>query len=87
MNDAWDVLCIQYNIPDSKVHGANMEPIWGRQDQGGPHVGRHISGMVGPIDVKQKGSALVEYWIQCVTLTLDVSRSNFEIALSQELLV
>ena len=25
--------------PDSKVHGANMKPIWGRQDPGGPHVG------------------------------------------------
>ena len=25
--------------PDSKVHGANMRPIWGRQDLGGPHVG------------------------------------------------
>ena len=24
---------------DIKVHGANMEPIWGRQDPGGPHVG------------------------------------------------
>ena len=23
---------------DSKVHGANMGPIWGRQDPGGPHV-------------------------------------------------
>ena len=27
------------NIPDSKVHEANMGPIWGRQDPGGPHVG------------------------------------------------
>ena len=27
------------NIPHSKVHGANMVPIWGRQDPGGPHVG------------------------------------------------
>ena len=27
------------NYPDSKVHGANMGPIWGRQDPGGPHVG------------------------------------------------
>ena len=27
------------NIPDSKVHGANMGPTWGRQDPGGPHVG------------------------------------------------
>ena len=26
-------------IPDSKVHGANMGPIWGRQDPGGTHVG------------------------------------------------
>ena len=25
--------------PDSKVHGANMYPIWGWQDPGGPHVG------------------------------------------------
>ena len=27
------------HTPDSKVHGANMRPIWGRQDPGGPHVG------------------------------------------------
>ena len=26
------------NNPDSKVHGAYMGPIWGRQDPGGPHV-------------------------------------------------
>ena len=25
--------------PDSKVHGASMGPIWGRQDPDGPHVG------------------------------------------------
>ena len=29
----------QISYPDSKVHGANMEPIWGRQDPDGPHVG------------------------------------------------
>ena len=27
------------SAPDSKVHEANMGPIWGRQDAGGPHVG------------------------------------------------
>ena len=27
----------EYN-PDSNVHGANMGPIWGRQDPGGPHI-------------------------------------------------
>ena len=26
-------------IPDSKVHGANMGPIWSRRDPGGHHVG------------------------------------------------
>ena len=26
-------------VLDSKVHGANMGPTWGRQDPGGPHVG------------------------------------------------
>ena len=27
------------SFPDSKVHGANMGPIWGRQGPGGSHVG------------------------------------------------
>ena len=26
-------------FPDSKLRGANMGPIWGRQDPGGPHAG------------------------------------------------
>ena len=26
-------------FPDSKLHGANMEPIWSQQDPGGPHDG------------------------------------------------
>ena len=32
-------LTINQIFPDSKVRGANMEPIWGRQDPGGPHAG------------------------------------------------
>ena len=28
-----------YGYLDSKIHGAYMGPIWGRQDPGGPHVG------------------------------------------------
>ena len=31
---------IMYIIPDNKVHGANMGPIWGLQGSGGPHAGR-----------------------------------------------
>ena len=33
------VLICMLVSPDSKVPGANMGPIWGRQDPGGPHVG------------------------------------------------
>ena len=32
-------LLTKKTIRDAKVHGANMGPIWGRQDPGGPHVG------------------------------------------------
>ena len=35
----WMMLAQNKNYPDSKVLGANMGPIWGRQDPGGPHVG------------------------------------------------
>ena len=28
-----------FTNPDSKVRGAKMGPIWGRQAPGGPHVG------------------------------------------------
>ena len=28
------------NIPDRKVHGANMGPIWGRQVRGGHMLAR-----------------------------------------------
>ena len=27
------------SFSDSKVHGASVGPIWGRQDPGGPHAG------------------------------------------------
>ena len=55
----------------------------------------HISGMAGPNDMKQKGGASVGYWVNYIwpslltspmTLTLDFSRSNFQIAVSPELL-
>ena len=33
------VIWRSYGIPDRKGCGANMGPIWGRQDPDGPHVG------------------------------------------------
>ena len=38
LSDASASLVQQMNL-DTKVHGANMGAIWGRQDPGGPHVG------------------------------------------------
>ena len=32
-------ILVFYMHPDSKVPGANMGPIWGRQDPGRTHVG------------------------------------------------
>ena len=40
------------------------------------HYFGHISGMVGPIDVKRKGSALVGHWVQYVTLTFDLTHDH-----------
>ena len=37
------------------------------------HYFGHISGMVGPIHVKRKGSELVGYWVQYVTLSFDLT--------------
>ena len=37
-----EILVVFHDIPDSKVHGANMGPTWGRQDPGGPCVG-HVN--------------------------------------------
>ena len=42
-------LCITHwyhSYPDSKVHGANVGHIWGRQDPGGPHIG-HMNLAIG----------------------------------------
>ena len=36
---AYHMTAVGFISPDSKVHGANMGPIWGRQDRSGPHVG------------------------------------------------
>ena len=32
-------LILNHGYHDSKVHGVNVGPIWGRQDPGGPHFG------------------------------------------------
>ena len=52
------------NVPsDSKVHGANMGPIWGRHDPGGPQVGP----MNFAIWVVRKMAAILS-WPPCVNI-------------------
>ena len=47
--------------PDSKVHGANMGPIWGRQDPGGPHVGPTNFAIWAIVLIVKDGLILVFY--------------------------
>ena len=54
------------NTPDSKAHGANMGPIWGREDPGGPNVGSTSNGS-WCIGIKGEMSGTV-----CVTFTWDI---------------
>ena len=59
-------LCICYGIyngnPDSKVNGANMRPIWGRQDPAGPHV--------GPMNLVNWVALLLEWITWCMSLSI-----------------
>ena len=49
----------QLYISDSKVHGANMGPIWGRQDSGGPHDGPMNFAMWDLISFEANGIRLI----------------------------
>ena len=51
--------------PDSKVHGVNMGPIWGRQDPGESHV--------GPMNWV-KSSA---FWLSAVMLQMSLSNAFY----------
>ena len=64
---------IEY-VPESSVHGANMGPIWGLQDPGGPHVrpmkfaiwgvyGLMDCGQVAPYDVRNIGHLWCMQWL------------------------
>ena len=49
-----------HQYPDSKVPGANMGPIWGRQDPGGPHVDhRNVAIWVAMVSTTRNKRVLV----------------------------
>ena len=60
-------------VPDSKVHGANMGPIWGRKEPGGPHVGP-INFAIWVRSIKQPNERQIQRFhnlIQCHKLVLN----------------
>ena len=61
----WRIWCqLHIGFPDSKVHGANMGPNWGRHDLRGPHVGpmKFAIWVITLVHVKFIGSI----WLQLV---------------------
>ena len=64
--------------PDSKVRGANMGPIWGRQDLGGPHVGP-MNFAIWDIALKQRQCKIFSQYMENMSLKwicMGVKRSN-----------
>ena len=55
--------------PDSKIHGANMGSIWGRQDPGGPHV--------GPINFAIWGSQLATISVIAVANKSEITAGDY----------
>ena len=51
-----------HKLPNNRVHWANMGPIWGRQDPGGPHVGPMNFAMLAPIVFPLPWEAVFEDW-------------------------
>ena len=64
------------DVPDSKVHGANMGPIWGRQDPGGPHVGPMNCAICGNIK-KQSYVTRKEYLNDVIFLYMFTIKQRF----------
>ena len=56
------------STPDSKIHWANMGPIWGRQDPGGSHV--------GPMNLALWDSVILDY--RNIILKVQFSTASFQ---------
>ena len=63
-------------IPDNKVHGANMGPIWGRQDPGGPQVGP-MNFAIWDVMVKSKWfKHIIKFFVAIAELLLILDNYN-----------
>ena len=64
------------NIPDIKVPGANMGPIWVRQDPGGSHVGPMNLAIWDPTDLWRWNYLSSRKGSKCPCAFVDTSRAN-----------
>ena len=80
----WLVHCLEdwsaVNIPDSKVHGANMGPIWGRQDPGGPYVGP-MNMLFGMVSLMRK--PLLMIWTNGIAISTAISHAKGTVSIHQ----
>ena len=75
-------------ILENKVHGANMGPIWGRQDPGGPHVGPMNFAMwddIPPVSVGCNILSLLLILASCAKQWITTSRTRAKSLLESEL--
>ena len=63
-------------FPDNTVHGANMGPIWGRQDPGGPHVGPMNFAIWVMVAQKYRGQSWWRHQMGTVSALLALGERN-----------
>ena len=72
----FDVLSLFEASSDNKVHGANMGPIWGRQDPGVSHVVpvNFAIWVVSSFYTIEVAVVIVPIWIRCEELKVNITR-------------
>ena len=69
------------NSPDSKVHVANMGPIWDRQDPGWPHVGPTNLAIWVCIATDISSIALRKWYMQQNLRTVSITKAAYAVIL------
>ena len=76
--------------PDNKVHGANMGPIWGRQDPGGPYFGPMnfaiwvVMCESAPRLTRSKQNIIISYYVPIYVLRLSIKLCCIMLRLSKQ---
>ena len=71
--------------PDSKIHGANVRPTWGRQEPGGTHVGHTTLAIWDTLNHPALCLFRTEHWSLCLHIFITYSWHIFN-TISQHVL-